>query len=281
MDITINGTIERESLETLVRDVLNDESYMTHDGVDDQIEEYLHDHDFITSNDYTILDEDDVERLIDKALDEYSPEDHLISSILDEADVASMIDDKLEALDLGELDAPRLAELERRFELYANRVDQDRKDLNDLSMDAHEADNRIGTAYAMLGVQKVGIEALQANHDDLLQFQKAQVSDIKALEQRLDAALNDDHERRIQTLEERTQQAVVEGLLGRIEELERKLEASVIVDGSVVDMLVKRTEVLESSVMKLVQAQAKPVTHEDKAGLFYSLVKQAFDLLRS
>jgi hypothetical protein len=123
MDITIHGTIDTEAFESIVRDVLSDEGYMTHDGVDDQIQEYLHDNDYVQGD--ALVDEDDVERLIDKALDEYSPEDHLNSSILDEGDVERIVDEKIDALNLDDApDAERINELERRMERYAQHVDE-------------------------------------------------------------------------------------------------------------------------------------------------------------
>jgi hypothetical protein len=152
MNITIE--IDTSEIADVVRTVVEGDGYLTHSAVQDTIEEHLKDNDYVTRDDVdTGVTEDDVERMIDSALDRYTPE-----NTVSEDDVERIVDAAIDAADNQDV-----RDLERRFELYAQKVDHLTGQVRSLEQGIEALENQMGA----LGGQVNDLGARTAQTQDL------------------------------------------------------------------------------------------------------------------
>ena len=175
--MTLIGTVEVEVdesvLEQIIADYLDNNSYMTHSGVTDVVEEHIKDNlnvsgeidEYLSGQDYQT--ESQVQQMIDDmGFLTDSEVRHIVderSSSLDEDDVERIVQEVLDGTENEDL-----ADLERRFEMYAARVDEQGQMVRALN-------ERIDQ-----GGEKASEPTVQA----LLEANAALVVRIEALEQR-------------------------------------------------------------------------------------------------
>ena len=172
--MTLIGTVEvdESALEQIIQNYLEYNSYMTHSGVTDVVEEHIKDNlnvsgeidEYLSGQDYQT--ESQVQQLIDDMgfLTDSEVRDIVErSSNLDEDDVERIVHEVLD-----DTENEDLADLERRFEMYAQRVDDLLRDVKDLGQKVTDG----------------GEQASEPTVKALLEANAALVVRIEALEQR-------------------------------------------------------------------------------------------------
>jgi len=201
--------VDESALEQVIANYLEYNSYMTHSGVTDVVEEHVKDNLDISGEvesaleGYAYQTESDVEALIENAVGDFVTGSEVKDMIdertddgLDEDDVARIVSE----LDRND---PDRKDLERRFEMYAQRVDDLLRDVKELGATVHDGGEKASepTVQALLEAN----EALVRRLDNLQQTLHSQVTRIEAIENgngERDASLDHLGER-IEALEQR------------------------------------------------------------------------------
>jgi len=171
--MTLIGTVEVDEsvLEQIIADYLDNNSYMTHSGVTDVVEEHIKDNvdisgeidEYLSDQDYQT--ESQVQQMIDDMgfLTGSEVRNIVDERSLDEDDVERIVHEVLDGTENEDV-----ADLERRFEMYAQRVDDLLRDVKDLGQKVTDG----------------GEQASEPTVKALLEANAALVVRIEALEQR-------------------------------------------------------------------------------------------------
>jgi len=191
--MTVIGSVEvdESALEQVIADYLDNNSYMTHSGVTDVVEEHVKDNidisgeidEYMSGQDYqtesdvedlisnhSFVDEDDVRNLIQEAVealdipDEGLTESEVRDLVRDEISGSLLDEDDVERI-VSELDRnnPDRADLERRFEMYAQRVDDLLRDVKELGATVHDGGEKATepTVKALLEANEALVARIQ------------------------------------------------------------------------------------------------------------------------
>ena len=171
--MTLIGTVEvdESALEQIIQNYLEYNSYMTHSGVTDVVEEHIKDNvdisgeidEYLSDQDYQT--ESQVQQMIDDMgfLTGSEVRNIVDERSLDEDDVERIVHEVLDGTENEDV-----ADLERRFEMYAQRVDDLLRDVKDLGQKVTDG----------------GEQASEPTVKALLEANAALVVRIEALEQR-------------------------------------------------------------------------------------------------
>jgi len=175
--MTLIGTVEvdESALEQIIADYLDNNSYMTHSGVTDVVEEHIKDNidvsgeidEYLSGQDYQTESQvqqmiDDMGFLTDSEVRDIVDEH---SSSLDEDDVERIVHEVLDGTENKDV-----ADLERRFEMYATRVDEQGQTIRALNERIDQGGEKASepTVQALLEANAalvVRIEALEARQE--------------------------------------------------------------------------------------------------------------------